>query len=192
MTPPHLASQKALQVHGIKVDFIPGGAGPSLFALLSQKDRAPLAFAAPEPFVSIIMAKQKKEDWETSYHIILDPQAELNPETERIPLGSLWLINDDLVSSKPKAVKTFVDGFARANEYVNNPDNYDEVSQIVANTLAKVYGKGAGAPIFRMMLESGRLGLGFLPAEDIQIEVTANLKRLYNFDVDSGVFIILP
>ncbi|MBN2861104.1 MAG: ABC transporter substrate-binding protein, partial [Sphaerochaetaceae bacterium] len=178
-TPPHIMSEKALRLSGVSAEFIPAGSGPSLFALLSQKNRAPKAFTAPEPLVSIILARQEKDNWPVRYRVFMDPQRILDPAEGKVPTGSLWLINPGVLDSNPQAVEDFVSGFERANSYAVDPANAEEVAQIVSETLAEIYGQSAGRQVYLDMLNSGRLDLDFRHADEIREVVISNLRTLY-------------
>jgi ABC-type nitrate/sulfonate/bicarbonate transport system substrate-binding protein len=190
MTPPHIISEKALNLGGVTAEFLPAGSGPSLFALLSQPDKAPKAFAAPEPMVSIILSRQQKENWPITYRVLMDPQRVLDPVSGEVPTGSLWLLNPGILDSEPDAVEAFIDGFDRANSYAVDPLNSDEVAAIVAKALAEVYDQSANTQVYVDMLKSGRLGLNFRRAEEIRDIVLANLRSLYDMEVDEGMFYI--
>ncbi len=187
-TPPHIMSEKALGKLGVSSEFIPAGSGPSLYALLSQKNRAPKAFVAPEPMVSIILARQEKENWPIRYRVFMDPQQVLNPETGKVPTGSLWLINPEAADAHPVALKEFIAGFERANSYAVAPEHTDEVARIVSETLSEIYGQGADRQVYIDMLTSGRLDLDFRHADEIRDIVKKNLSTLYGIATDDGIF----
>lgn len=188
-TPPHIMSEKALRMSGVSAEFIPAGSGPSLYALLSQKNRAPKAFVAPEPMVSIILARQEKENWPIRYRVFMDPQSVLDPETGKVPTGSLWLINPEVLDTDPLAVQEFIEGFARANRYAVDPGHADEVAQIVSETLSEIYGQSADQRVYYDMLTSGRLDLDFRASDEIRDIVLSNLRTLYGMEVDDGIFL---
>jgi ABC-type nitrate/sulfonate/bicarbonate transport system substrate-binding protein len=187
-TPPHQVSMKALRKNGVEAEFVPGGSGPSLMALLSRPDKAPAGFVAPEPMVSIILARQEKDNWPVKYRVFLDPQKELNPDSSEIPLGALWLLKPELVSEKGEAVRAFVEGFDRAAEYVNDPRHQEEVAGFVSEVMGEIFGQNIGPQVYMQMLSSGRLGLDFRGAEVIEEEVSRAFKKLYDFEVDPGMF----
>lgn len=186
--PPHVLSMKALGELGVGAEFVPGGSGPALMALLSQEDRAPKAFAAPEPMISIIFKNQEVNDWPVRYRVLVDPQAVLVPASGEVPLGALWLVDPAVVSDHGDAAQRFVAGFDRAVDYANDSAHYDEVAEIVADAMAEFYSQSSDASVFQAMLESGRLGLDFRPAVDVHDVVTQNLEQLYDIEVPEGVF----
>jgi ABC-type nitrate/sulfonate/bicarbonate transport system substrate-binding protein len=187
--PPHVLSMRALAREGIRPEFVPGGSGPALMALLSQPDRAPMGFVAPEPMVSIILGRQESDDWSVRYRVFVDPQEMLSP-TGEIPLGSLWLVNPDILTDHPDAAREFVAAFDRATDYVNNPANHEEVARMVAEALTEIYSQSAGASVYRAMLESGRLGMDYRSAGDIRDFVTTNLMDLYDVEARPEMFCV--
>jgi ABC-type nitrate/sulfonate/bicarbonate transport system substrate-binding protein len=187
-TPPHVVTAKALKKLGVKAEFVPSGSGPSLIAQLARPEKAPKGFVAPEPFVSIVLAKQKRGNWPVKYKVLMDPQKVLNPTTGEIPLGSLWLINPEFPKKNKDAAASFIKGFERAVLYCNDKANLDEVSAIVAASMSRIYGQAAGTRVYRNMISSGRLGLDFRSSEKIKDLVTKDLKALYNVDVKKEIF----
>ncbi|UZJ40967.1 hypothetical protein OO006_11500 [Prosthecochloris sp. SCSIO W1101] len=188
MTPSHMVTNHALRMQGIHADFVSGGGGPVLMAQLSRPENAPLGFVAPEPMVSIILERQKKENWPVRYKVLLDSQAAASPETGETPLGGLWVVNPERVGNTRDAARKFIKGFRTAVDYVNNPEHIDEVAKLVSQAMKEVYGQQAPASVYRSMLQSGRLRLDFRQADEIEGVIRSELKKIYDVTVDKKVF----
>lgn len=187
-TPSHLVGDYALRTKGIRADFVSGGGGPVLMSQLSRPESAPLAFAAPEPMMSIILQRQQKERWPVRYRVIMDSQAVASPQTGETPLGGLWVVDQKRVGSNKKSGRIFVEGFRKAVDYAGNPRNADEVAEIVSVAMKEIYGQNASADVYRSMLQSGRLKLDFREADTVEALVMHELKRIYGITIDRNVF----
>lgn len=187
-TPPERVVGKALLDRNIQPEFVSGGAGPVLMAQLQDPQKAPLAFVAPEPMVSIVLARQEKEQWPIRYAVLPLQGTVAGHGTAESALGALWAVDTVRLTANPKAARAFVAGFKRAVEYANDPANRDEVAGIVAGVMREVYGQAAPATVYRSMLESGRLKLDFRPAAAVRETVMRDLMTIYGVKVDAMIF----
>ncbi|MDP8305621.1 MAG: hypothetical protein RAO75_03785 [Candidatus Chlorobium antarcticum] len=187
-TPPHMVIEKSLNDKGIRPDFVSGGAGPVLMAQLSNPAKAPLAFVAPEPMVSILLARQLKEKWPVQYAVMPLWGTVAGFGAGETALGALWAVDPQRLAANPGASQAFVAGFRDAVAFVNDPANHDEVSKIVARTMREIYGQAAPASVYRSMLASGRLKLDFRPTAAVRARVVRDLNDTYGFRVDEGIF----
>lgn len=71
---------------------------------------------------------------------------------------------------------------------MNDPQHHEEVAGLVSEAMGEVFGQNLGTSVYMKMLSSGRLGLDFLGADVIEEEISRVFKKLYNFEVDPGMF----
>ena len=186
-TPPHLWGMKVLRKHNVNVQFVGMGMGQVLFTTLSSPDKGISVVVAPEPAVTMILMKQKKENWPVKYKVFADIAREINPNGA--PLGAMAIINDTFANSENgrRAIDTFVKGYTKAINEVNNKAKVDVNSKILASEWKKVFHQDLPPQFFKTLLLSNKLGLDFKSSKGIKGEL---LKFYEDFGirVDDGFF----
>ncbi|MFW6283311.1 MAG: hypothetical protein ACOC1P_04640 [Minisyncoccales bacterium] len=186
-TPPHILAKKSLLKHDAKVDFSGMGGGAALWTALSKENSQVQAVALPEPMVSRILLKQKEENWPVKYKIFADPQKELNPETGKLPLGSLFLTDDSLAETKKEEINDFIKGFNKAIKQINT-SNPEKTVEFLVPTWKEVFNQKLPPQLFKTVLDSDRLELDFKPAPQIRETNKSFWKKYFDLKVSNKFF----
>jgi len=184
-TPPHIFGMSAMKKHGLnpKKDVKIAGMGPAIaFTTMSQKNRAPSFVLAPEPLISIILFKQKKENWEQKYHLFADSSKAITGKSGKTPLGAFWIVND-----KAENIDKLIYGFEKAITFINNPANNKEVAKIVAKGFKQHFGQKVPPKVFEGALNRGVLKLQFKDSKFIEKTVKKFWKKK-KIEVDDAIF----
>jgi len=189
-TPPQIMALKALGKHKVEMNF--GGMGPglALWTALSKEDSDILAVAAPEPIVSMLLIRQESEGWSNKFKIFADLAQEINPEAGRIPLGGLIMVDKAMLNdaNKSEAAKTFIAGFEKSINYVNDPANHSEVSELLVAKWKEVFKQELPKKLFEALLSSGRIGAEYRPAYEVKDEVMDFWEKQFNFKASEEFF----
>ncbi|MBN2875908.1 MAG: hypothetical protein JXM71_12495 [Spirochaetales bacterium] len=182
-TPPHIINQKALGLKGIKPQFLAGGSGAALFGQLSQPSKAPSGVVAPEPVVSMILAKQKADGWPQQWRIAFEPTESLGGT---IPLGALWQVHGGVSAA---ARGRLVEALDKAAAYTADPANRAEVAAIGSAGYARLFKNPIPAPVFAAILESGRVEWRLDRSAGVKRTVLDYLKNVFGISMDASIFI---
>jgi hypothetical protein len=190
-TPPHIWAVMVLKKHNVTVKFTGMGPGSALFSLLSDPERAPKIVVAPEPLASLILLKEKAENWPIKYKVFADTAKEINPKG--VPLGAVNLINPDLLNdpAKRKAVELFIKGIERAINCLNNPPTCNataqELSKILAQEFYKTFGMKVPPKLFEIIISQHRIGYDYRPSLEVKNVLLLWLQK-FKINVDDKVF----
>lgn len=163
MTPPHKVSMLAMKLNGVKPkqDLMMAGANPhQAYAQMSSDDNAPDFVIFAEPFLSRALIKMADEDWPTKYHLFADSVGSVT--AFGMPFSGLWMVGEQ------EHDKEIVAGFNKAVDYMTDPANRDEVSQIIADGFANTLKKFPPKETFVNVLNRGVYKANFKNASAIE------------------------
>lgn len=185
--PPHIWAMKALKKHNVMVQFIGTRMGQVLFTTLSRPNKSVPVVVAPEPAITMILMKQKKENWPVKYKVFADPAKEINPNG--VPLGAMIIVNDTFANSENgrKVIETFIEGYKKAINEVKNKGKIDNNSKILVSKWKETFNQNLPPQFFKMLLSSNRLGLNFRRSGKIKEELLKVYKE-FGIKVDDGFF----
>lgn len=181
-TPPHVVTQKALLKSGVEAKFVAGGSGAVLLSLLADPARAPAAVAAAEPQVSLILHRQRAEDWKQKWTIGFDPADALGGE---IPLGALWQIGDRI---SPAARERLVKGLIQAATWAQNPQNHAEAARIGASGYAQMFRLPLPEAALQDMLDKKRVVWRLDQGPKMRETVTTYLNDVFGVQTPPALF----
>lgn len=181
-TPPHIVTEKALATMDIHPQFITGGMGAVLMQQLRTSQRAPAAVAAPEPVVSLILDRQRAQDWEQRWEIRLDPADQLGGD---IPLGALWQTHPDVPPEVRERLVTALDEVAA---WLEDPANHDEAAAIAAAGYQALFRMPVPAATFREMLGAERVRWAIDRGPETRRVVDDYLRSVFGIEAPAGLF----
>jgi len=172
-TPPHIVNKKALARQGIAPKFLAGGSGMALFSQLADPGRAPAGVVAPEPTISMILDRQKAENWRQQWRIAFEPAGALG---EVIPLGALWQVHAGVSGAGRTRLS---EALTAAAAYTTDPANRAEVAAIGAKWYANLFKTPIPAPVFASILENSRVEWRLDLSESTKKRVEVYLKDVF-------------
>ena len=146
---------------------------------IRQGNTTPDFFIVPEPLATQILTQQEEEKWKVHYHPFADIVRSLN--AFGLPLGGFWIINE-----KPYT-NDLIYAFEQAIEYLNEPANRQEASQIISEGYKEQFGILINANAVESMLARNNLVLRVRDAEFIQKNLQ-DIWQAFNLSPDDDIF----
>ncbi|MFN2381301.1 MAG: hypothetical protein ABR561_01950 [Guyparkeria sp.] len=182
-TPPHVITERALAGMDIRPEFITGGAGAVLMQQMRQPGRAPAAVAAPEPLVSLILDRQRAQDWQQRWEIRLDPTEQLG---DAIPLGALWATHPDVDA---EVRERLVEALGRVAAWIDDPANHDEAAAIGAEGYRSFFRMPIPQATLRGMLDAERVHWSVDTGPAARETVDEYLRSVFGIETPEGLFV---
>ncbi len=189
-TTPHVMAQKALGRYGAEPRFAGMGPGLALWTALGSDQNEIEIIAAAEPAVTMLLMRQEAENWPVKYQVFSDLAKELSPDTGEVPLGALFLIDQGLALEEvgSRNIEVIIKGIEAAIAFMNDPESMDQIKADLPGQWQNVFSQELPPQLFVNLIQSGRIGAEFKPAQEIKDSAMKFWQEKFKFELKDQAF----